>query len=133
MRYRILFAGLVVLMLLAGCGGASKNDLAVCDAYQALVDSWPADSDAVTAAGSGAEIRAAVEEAGEALVTASQSAKNPELAEVGEIVGGNAAKFFELNADMVESGFIPFFAEYLIGGEELSQLCADIGRPISLP
>ncbi len=136
MKRFVLFVVLLALVLatLVGCGGgASKNDLAVCDAYQQLVDSWPADSAQVHAAGSADEIFDAIADTGQALVAASQLADDPELADAAETVGENAVKFVEGNANLRERGFIPFFAEHLIGGSELSQICTEIGRPISLP
>lgn len=133
MKRHVLFVLLVALASLVGCGGASRNDLAVCDAYQQLVDSWPADSAAVDEAGSANEIYEAIEDAGQALVSASRSADNPDLADIGEAVGEATVKFIQLNDDARAIGFIPFFDESLIGGNELSQICEEIGRPVSLP
>ncbi len=111
----------------------SENDLAVCDAYQHLVDVWPADSEAVQAAGSAQEIYQAIEDAGVALATASQSADNPELARVGEGVGEAAVESIQMDETAQQIGFVPFFEESHIEGEALSQLCAEMGRPVSLP
>lgn len=111
----------------------SENDLAVCDAYQHLVDVWPADTEAVQAEGSAQEIYQAIEDAGAAVVAASQSADNPELARVGEAVGEAAVAFIQMDESARQIGFVPFFEESQIEGEALSQLCAEIGRSISLP
>ena len=111
----------------------SEDDLAVCDAYQHLVDAWPVDSEAVHAAGSAQEVYQAIEAAGAALVTAGQSADDPELARVGERVGEAAVKFIQMDESARQVGFVPFFEEAHIQGEALSSLCAEIGRPISLP
>ena len=112
---------------------ASENDLAVCDAYQHLVDVWPADSEAVRSAGSAQEIYQAVEDAGVALSTAGLSADDPELGQVGERVGNAAVQAIQYSDELREIGWIDFFDESLIGGEALSQLCLEMGRPDSLP
>jgi hypothetical protein len=111
----------------------SGNDLAVCDAYQHLVDVWPADSEAVQAAKSAQEIYEAIEDAGAELTITSQSADDPELARLGEAVGEAAVEQIQMDESARRIGFVPFFDESMIGGEALSQLCADMGRPISLP
>jgi hypothetical protein len=137
----LAMALLVALFLAVGCGTlatptaepVAENDLAVCDAYQHLVDAWPVDSEAVHAAGSAQEIYQAIEAAGAALVTAGQSADDPELARVGESVGEAAVKFIQMDESARQVGFVPFFEESHIQGEALSSLCAEIGRPISLP
>lgn len=136
MKRSALFPVLIALMLVAlvGCsGGASENDLAVCAAYERLVQSWPADSAQVQASESADEIYDAIAAAGQALVDASRSADNPALATVAEVIGESAVRFVESNANLRAQGFVPFFEESLIGGSELSQICAEIGRPISLP
>jgi hypothetical protein len=111
----------------------SGSDLAVCDAYQHLVDVWPADSEAVQAAKSAQEIYEAIEDAGAELVITSQSADDPELARLGEAVGEAAVEHIQMDESARQIGFVPFFEESYIGGEVLSQLCAEMGRPISLP
>ncbi len=111
----------------------SANDLAVCDAYQQLIDAWPVDSAAVNAAGSAQDIYLAIEEAGAALVDAGKSADDPDLGQIGENVGNAAVRAIELNEEARQIGFVPFFDESWIGGEALSQLCLQIGKPISQP
>jgi hypothetical protein len=128
----ILYIALIAL-LLAGCGGTSAADKAVCDAYQQLVDAWPATSEEVKAATSVDEIYGKIADAGKALIAASEKADTPDLAAAGKRVGENAAGFAEKNANLIKSGFVPFFAENLIDGSELSQLCQGIESPIKLP
>lgn len=123
----------LVLVTIVACEQVSENDLAVCDAYQNLVNAWPADSPAVVAAGSAQDIYLAIEEAGAALATAGQSADNPELGQVGIEVGNATLRFIEVNEDVVNKGFVVFFGEGRIGGELLSQLCLEMGRSISQP
>ena len=124
------------VLILAGCGGSSgpsESDCAVCDAYQHLVDVWPSNSEEVDAAGSADEIYEAITDAGEALVLASEAADTTELREEGRLVGEWAASFADRNASLVEQGAVVFFFEDLVGGGELSQLCEEIGEPITLP
>jgi len=111
----------------------SDNDLAVCDAYQNLVNAWPDDSPATKAAGSAQDIYLAIEETGAALATAGHSADNPELGQVGVEVGNAALRVIEMDEVAREIGFVPFFDETMIGGELLSQLCLEMGRLISQP
>ena len=111
----------------------SANDLAVCDAYQRLVNAWPADTQAVQAAGSAQDIYSAIEEAGATLSTAGLSADDPELGQVGEKVGNAAVQAIQYPEELREIGWIDFFDESLIGGEALSQLCLEMGRPVSQP
>ena len=111
----------------------SANDLAVCDAYQRLVNAWPADTPAVQAAGSAQDIYSAIEEAGATLSTAGLSADDPELGQVGEKVGNAAVRAVQYTEELREIGWIDFFDESLIGGEALSQLCLEMGRPVSQP
>jgi hypothetical protein len=127
------FGLVLIVLLLAGCGGAAASDVAVCDAYQQLVDVWPSNSEEVDAAGSRDEIWGAITDAGEALVTASEAADTAELGRAGQRVGEAAAGFVDRNASIVEQGFVPFFTEDLVAGSELSQLCEEIGEPITLP
>lgn len=131
----VIFIYLLALMTLtlAGCGGTSAADKAVCDAYQHLVDAWPATSEEVKAASSVDEIYGNITDAGKALIAASEKADSPELAEAGKGVGENAAGFAEKNANLIKSGFVPFFSESLIDGSELSSLCEGIDIPIKLP
>jgi len=111
----------------------SGNDLAVCDSYQNLVNAWPGDSPAMKAAGSAQDIYLAIEESGSELATAGQSADNPELSQVGVRVGNAAVRAIEMDEAARQIGFVPFFDEKLIRGEMLSQLCLELGRPISIP
>ena len=111
----------------------SENDLAVCEAYQNLVNAWPDDSPAVKAAGSAQDIYLAIEETGAELATAGHSADNPELGQAGVNVGNAALRNIEMDEAAREIGFVPFFDETLIGGGLLSQLCLEMGRPISRP
>lgn len=125
---------MLVVLVLAGCGGASSSDVAVCDAYQDLVDAWPASAEEVDEASSAEEIWGPIEDAGEGLVEASEAADTPELAEAGRRVGEAAAGYYsDTESTAIAQGFIPFFTEDLIGGSELSALCEEIGRPITLP
>jgi CRISPR/Cas system-associated exonuclease Cas4 (RecB family) len=123
----------LIVLLLAGCGGAAASDIAVCDTYQHLVDVWPSNSEEVKAASSADEIWGAITDAGEALVTASEAADTAELREAGQQVGEAAAGFADSNANLVKQGFVPFFAEDLVDGSDLGLLCESIGRPITLP
>ena len=84
-RITLQFVFMVALVgfLLTGCGGTSESDLAVCDAYQHLVDVWPANSEQVQAASSAQEIWNAVTDTGEALKTTSETANSNELKEAG--------------------------------------------------
>ena len=111
----------------------SENDLAVCDAYQNLVNAWPADAEAVHAAGSAQDIYLAIEEAGAALAAAGHSADNSELGQVGVDVGNAAVRDIKMDETAREVGFVPFFDADRIGGELLSRLCLEMGRPISQP
>ena len=104
----------------------SANDLAVCDAYQNLVNAWPADTSAVQAAGPAQDIYLAIEEAGAALATAGLSADDPELGQVGEKVGNAAVRAIELTEELRAIGWIDFFDESRIGGDALSQLCFEL-------
>jgi hypothetical protein len=124
----------LVGLLLTGCGGPSEFDLAVCDAYQNLIDAWPANSEEVQAANSAEEIWNAVTDAGEALVTASELAESGELKEAGRQAGEKAVRFFTDNSSkIINQGFIPFFSESFVGGGELSRLCEEIGNPVTVP
>ena len=80
---QLTFSVVLVGLMLAGCGGPSESDLAVCDAYQHLVDVWPANSEQVQAASSAQEIWNTVTDAGEALKTISETANSNELKEAG--------------------------------------------------
>ena len=111
----------------------SENDLAVCDAYQDLVNAWPADSPAVKAAGSAQDIYLAIEETGAALAAAGRSADSSELGEAGVAVGNAAVKDIEMDETAREIGFVPYFDESRIGGKLLSNLCSELGKPISYP
>lgn len=75
----------------------------------------------------------AITEAGLALASASQSAGNQELAEIGESVGNEAAAFITRNPELIQKQVVPIFSESLIAGEMLSQMCEEIGHPIILP
>jgi len=131
-QVEIIFV-LIVLVILSGCGGVSANDKAVCEAYQALVDVWPADSADVEAADSPDEVWEAVTSAGLVLIAASEAAETAELGAAGKLTGEAAASFTDRNKSLVERGFIPFFNEEIIAGSGLSQLCEQIGTPVTLP
>ena len=123
----------LIVLLLAGCGGVAASDVAVCKAYQDLVDVWPSTSEEVKAASSADEIWGSITDAGEALVTAGKAASTVELREAGQHVGQVAVDFPEKNAKVVKQGFVPFFSEELVDGSELGLLCKGIEMPITLP
>ena len=124
---------LLIALLLTGCGGTSAADIAVCDAYQQLVDAWPANSAEVDAAGSSDEVWEAITDAGDALITVSKAAEGPELGQAGQRVGETVSNFINSNSNIIAQGFVPFFNENFVGGSELGQLCEEIGEPITLP
>ena len=130
---QVIFISGFIVFLLAGCGGTSAADKAVCDAYQQLVDVWPANSEEVKAAGVVGEIYGKITDAGKALIAASEKADTPALAVEGKRVGEYVAGFADKNANIIKAGFVPFFAEKLVGGRELSLLCEGIEIPIKLP
>jgi len=136
--------GLVLIVLLLGaCQSAATteeapaddepaavaSDVAVCDAYQQLVEVWPSNSEEVDAVDSPDNLWRAITDAGEALVTASEAADTAELGQAGQRVGEMAAGFVDRNPSIVEQGFVPFYNQ----DPELSQLCEGIGEPITLP
>jgi hypothetical protein len=123
----------LVLILVTACGGVPEQDQAVCQAYQDLIDAWPADSAEVQAAESAEAIFDSITVAGEALIVASQAANDPDIRDAGQFVGEAAASFAERNDSLVARGFVPFFSESLVGGEELTSLCEQIEVPVSLP
>jgi len=123
----------VVLIVLTACARTSEEDIAVCNIYQDLVDTWPADSEAIQAAESIDAIFENITAVGKSLIAVSESANTLELGEAGKAVGEAVSKFAEANAGLIEQGFVPFFDESLIGGETLSQLCEEIGIPIAIP
>jgi len=131
---QLTFSVVLVGLMLAGCGGPSESDLAVCDAYQNLIDAWPANSEQVKAADSAQEIWNAVTDAGEALITTSELADTVELKEAGQQAGEMAVRFFSDNSSkIINQGFIPFFSETFVGGGELRQLCKEVGNPVTVP
>ena len=135
-RITLQFVFMVALVgfLLTGCGGPSESDLAVCDAYQQLVDVWPVNSEEVQAVSSAQEIWDAVTDAGEALMTTSKMAESDKLKEAGKKAGELAVRFFTENSSkIINQGFIPFFNESFVEGSELSRLCEEIGNPVVMP
>jgi len=127
--------GLVLLALvMSACGGSGAEDAAVCEAYQGLVETWPANSEEVQAAGTAMDIWDAVAVEGNALMAAAESAGNAELREAGLAVGEWAANYYENNKDYaVGDGFVPFFNEgQTPGGDVISTICEEIGTPITL-
>jgi hypothetical protein len=120
----------LMALLLAGCGGSSSPDAAVCEAYQRLVDVWPSNSEEVAAYDSPDELWGAITDAGEALVKASEAAETAELGQAGERVGEWAATYTDTARSIVEKGFVPLFTEDSLM-RELSQLCEEIGEPIT--
>jgi hypothetical protein len=135
MNQKIIFTQVLIaiLIVLTGCGGTSGKDKAVCNTYQTLVDTWPADSETVQSAESAEAVFDKITAMGESLITVSESAKTTELGEAGISVGEAASTFAEKNAKLIKQGFVPFFSESLIGGKRLSQLCEEIGVPIEIP
>ena len=127
------FSLVLIVLLLAGCGGVAATDIAVCDAYQYLADVWPSNSEEVSAVSSTNELWGSITEAGEALVSASKAADTEELSEAGQRAGEAAAGFAGRNANLVNQGFVPFFTEALVDGSDLGLLCESIGKPITLP
>ena len=134
--------GLVLIVLLLGAcqsaatteeapavdaPAASVSDVAVCDAYQQLVDVWPSNSEEVDAVDSADNLWRAITDAGDALVTASEAADTAELGQAGQRLGEMAAGFVVRNPSIVEQGFVPFYNK----DPELSQLCEGIGEPIT--
>ncbi|MGD1995583.1 MAG: hypothetical protein PVH62_02310 [Anaerolineae bacterium] len=124
--------GLLALLitLAAGCAGPSRNDAAVSDAYDQLVDVWPSGSgigiDCNVTGCSAAEIYEEIMDASEVLVEAGEDADTPELGEAGQQVGQAAASFAAENAILFEQALVPFFDESAVGGDELSQMCEEI-------
>jgi hypothetical protein len=133
MLHRATLLFVLAALLLTACGGSSAADIAVCEAYQALVDAWPSDSDDVGANETALDIWSAVSAAGTALADAAESAGNDELREAGLEVGHWADSYFEDNQDnAIGQGFIPFFNESRTpGGETISAQCEGIGNPIT--
>lgn len=124
---------LLTTVLLTACGGPSQADLAVCDAYQALVDVWPSNSDEVSAADTAIDIWSRVAAAGVDLAAAAESAGIDELRQAAMEVGDWADSYFEDNQDnAIGQGFIPFFNESQTpGGETISAQCEELGSPIN--
>jgi len=108
----------LILLLLTGCGGApvtptpeivSASDVAVCDAYQQLVDAWPTETSEIPAGVSADELWEAITNAVETLVTASEAADTAELGEAGQQLGEIVARDVDfMSAPVIELGFIPF-------------------------
>jgi hypothetical protein len=125
-------------LLLTGCAGGIANkpnkDIAVCDAYQQLIDVWPNPNNRQEKS-SADKIWGAITDAGNALVSASKDADTTDFRETGQMVGEKAVDFRKNNfsSDQIAMGFIPYFDEQLIYGEKLSSLCKSIGRPVTIP
>ena len=120
-------------ILLTACSGSSAADIAVCQAYQGLVDAWPSSSDELDQFGSATEFWNAVSTAGEALVATAESADSDELQEASLEVGQWASTYYEDNRDsVIGQGFIPYYDEnHTPGGGTISSNCEEIGTPIT--
>ncbi|MGD8604326.1 MAG: hypothetical protein PVF49_07125 [Anaerolineales bacterium] len=133
MPKKYLILCLLMAALLTACGGSSEADLAVCDAYQVLADTWPSNPDEVTEDDTAIEIWSAVSSAATALTEAAENADNEELREAALEVGDWADSYFEDNQDSaIGQGFIPFFMESLTpGGDIIAAQCEELGSPIT--
>ena len=109
------------------------NDYVVCIAYQHLLDVWPTKKSWDEGESRSAQtIYRDIEEAALALKKAGETADNSGLKRAAEIIGQSAYDFIQLDQTARDIGFIPYFEESLIGGEDLNALCAGIGQLIEL-
>jgi hypothetical protein len=133
MPKKLILLFLLITASLSACGGPSEADLAVCDAYQSLVDAWPSDGDDIGANELATDIWTRVSVAAEDLLEAAEGAGIDELRQAALNAGDWADSYFEDNQDnAIGQGFIPFFNEsHIPGGETISAQCEAIGSTIT--
>jgi len=134
---KIFFALVSILtgLVLASCNGGSGKNQAVCEAYQSIADLWPSNSaEFENFSGDLGDFWREIQADGATLESAAAQASDGQLSKSGVEVGSFVAGYYDRNKDSsIGQGFVPYFGHNIVGGQELSDRCAELGFEISMP